>query len=107
MKFIYLKICQNCTIKPTTSVYRQSIIPSQIIFQINYLFLFILLFIIFIGSNGWEENGFFYFYNLITNFIPFSIDSEGNTIKDEVLRLRGQMVFVKELDSLVYLSTPV
>ena len=48
----------------------------------------------------------FLILHLLLNFY-FSIDSDGNTIKDDVLRLRGQMVFVKELDSLVYLSTPV
>ena len=33
---------------------------------------------------------------------------KGNSsLKDDSLRLRGQMVFVKELDSLVFLSTPL
>jgi hypothetical protein len=37
-----------------------------------------------------------------------NIYGKGNSsIKDESLRLRGQMVFVKELDSLVFLSTPM
>ena len=56
------------------------------------------------GKNKMEFG--FLILHLLLNFY-FSIDSDGNTIKDDVLRLRGQMVFVKELDSLVYLSTPV
>ena len=34
-------------------------------------------------------------------------NNHGNSIEDDVLRLRGQMVFVRELESLVFLSTPV
>ncbi len=30
-----------------------------------------------------------------------------STIKDESLKLRGQMIFVKELDALVYLASPM